>query len=283
MNDAVDRDFLFKIGDDVQIRIPIHKCVTRELIRANFMIGNIAGFRYRPVTKTNVYDVVLRDNSVHYGIPEEYICRLRDCSGTVTVSNKLPYSARTIPTEYRCSDITYSSYTPSSVTMVPSKFYAKYKNEYFKPNFMPKKIIYNDPATIVFWQDGTKTVVKRSPSEQFNKYNAFCAALAKRIFENNSQVNKIVQSGIMQKPEIKGENIKVMSDKAIEGIKRTTAIMRRKIAEMKAAERVAKMQRIMELKKKHHLSYAEIAKRMDIPESTVRNLVKEMKELNKDG
>ena len=58
-----------------------------------------------------------------------------------------------------------------------------------------KKIIYNDPATVVFWEDGTKTVVKRSKGEKNNHYTAFCAALAKKIYKNNSKVNKIVQSG----------------------------------------------------------------------------------------
>lgn len=66
----------------------------------------------------------------------------------------------------------------------------------------PKRIIYNDPATIVFWTDGTKTVVKKSesckPKERFNKYHAFCAALAKKLYGNNSRVNAYVESGFDQ-------------------------------------------------------------------------------------
>lgn len=69
----------------------------------------------------------------------------------------------------------------------------------FKPKimttFIPKKIIYNGPATIVFWDDGTKTVVKRSEKDIDNKYNAFCAALAKKIYGNNSKINSIVAEG----------------------------------------------------------------------------------------
>lgn len=68
----------------------------------------------------------------------------------------------------------------------------------------PEKIIYNDPATVVFWEDGTKTVVKRAKGEKFNKYNAFCAALAKKTYGNNSVVNRIVQSGLEQKKVQKG-------------------------------------------------------------------------------
>lgn len=61
--------------------------------------------------------------------------------------------------------------------------------------YVPKRIIYNDPATIVFWKDGTKTVVKKAAQEPYNKYNAFCAALAKKVYGNNSRVNAFVKSG----------------------------------------------------------------------------------------
>lgn len=57
-----------------------------------------------------------------------------------------------------------------------------------------RRIIKNGPATIVFWEDNTKTVVVRKKGEKDNLYYAFCAALAKRIYGNNSQVNKIVKS-----------------------------------------------------------------------------------------
>lgn len=67
----------------------------------------------------------------------------------------------------------------------------------------PVRIIYNDPATIIFWSDGTKTVVKRSEGEPYNEYNAFCAALAKKVFETNSNVNRIVKSGTHQKKKEK--------------------------------------------------------------------------------
>ena len=63
------------------------------------------------------------------------------------------------------------------------------------PFYVPKRIIYNNPATIVFWKDGTKTVVKKAAKEPYNKYNAFCAALAKKIYGNNSRVNALVSSG----------------------------------------------------------------------------------------
>ena len=58
-----------------------------------------------------------------------------------------------------------------------------------------KRIIFNDPATIVFWTDGSKTVVKCEKGQPFNKYYGFCAAVAKRVFGNNSRVSKLVDNG----------------------------------------------------------------------------------------
>ena len=56
----------------------------------------------------------------------------------------------------------------------------------------PKRIIFNDPATIVFWTDDTKTIVKCSKDEKFSPYFGFLAALAKKIYGNNSAVQRIV-------------------------------------------------------------------------------------------
>ena len=63
-----------------------------------------------------------------------------------------------------------------------------------------KRIVYNDPATIVFWQDGTKTVVKCMDGEPFEKYAGFCAALAKKVFGSTSKAKKV--SGAKKKGEV---------------------------------------------------------------------------------
>ena len=67
--------------------------------------------------------------------------------------------------------------------------------------YTPKKIIHNGPCTIVFWKDNTKTIVRLSEGEVYNEYTAFCAALAKKIFGNNTYVNKIVKKYKEEKHE----------------------------------------------------------------------------------
>lgn len=56
----------------------------------------------------------------------------------------------------------------------------------------PTKIIYSGRKTIVFWNDGTKTMVTRNPEDQFDAYTAFCAALAKKMFNTTSSAKRMV-------------------------------------------------------------------------------------------
>lgn len=61
----------------------------------------------------------------------------------------------------------------------------------------PKHIFHNRKTaeTIVIWKDGTKTVVKPmegTPESEMSSYTAFTAALAKKLYGSNTQVNKVV-------------------------------------------------------------------------------------------
>ena len=68
-----------------------------------------------------------------------------------------------------------------------------------------KKIISNGPATIVFWNDGTKTIVKRDNYDEDDLYDAVANALAKKIFGSTSKFHKTIdkKSGTNEKGWIK--------------------------------------------------------------------------------
>lgn len=65
-----------------------------------------------------------------------------------------------------------------------------HKNEFLEPD----RILKSKNATVVFWKDGTKTVVKCARNEEPNEYNAFTAALAIKLFGTNSRVKKIIKN-----------------------------------------------------------------------------------------
>lgn len=52
--------------------------------------------------------------------------------------------------------------------------------------YMVKKLIYHGPATIVYWADGEKTVVKCMDADTFDPMAGFCAALAKKEASNEA-------------------------------------------------------------------------------------------------
>lgn len=47
-----------------------------------------------------------------------------------------------------------------------------------------EKVIFNKPATIVFWSDGTKTVVKVQKGDKFNKEKGLAMAITKKALGN---------------------------------------------------------------------------------------------------
>ena len=47
-----------------------------------------------------------------------------------------------------------------------------------------KNVIFNDPATIVFWEDGTKTVVKCQDCDGFDPEKGLAMAIAKKAYGN---------------------------------------------------------------------------------------------------
>ena len=76
-------------------------------------------------------------------------------------------------------------------------------------NYIPeiKNVIFNDPATIVFWDDGTKTVVKCQPGDSFDPEKGLAMAITKKAYGNKgsycNQLKKWLPKSKKQKPKNK--------------------------------------------------------------------------------
>lgn len=70
---------------------------------------------------------------------------------------------------------------------------------YRKPTSKIKDVKFNGPATIVFWEDGTKTVVKRSKDDIFDPEKAIMMAMLKKELGNPTQVRKFFKKWIPPK------------------------------------------------------------------------------------
>ena len=60
---------------------------------------------------------------------------------------------------------------------------------------IPEKVIFNNPATIVYWADGTKTVVK-AYDEDFDREKGLAMAYMKKIHGNKGNYNDVFRKWI---------------------------------------------------------------------------------------
>ncbi len=65
-----------------------------------------------------------------------------------------------------------------------------YRSSQSKPEI--ERVIFHDPATIVYWKDGTKSVVKAN-NEKFDKEKGLLAAIAKKVYGNKGSFNNIIK------------------------------------------------------------------------------------------
>ena len=73
------------------------------------------------------------------------------------------------------------------------------ENSIVRKKFEYKKIIFNPPATIVLWQDGTKTVVKCGERDKFDKEKGIALCFMKRGLGNTSgALNKILHKEVRE-------------------------------------------------------------------------------------
>lgn len=54
------------------------------------------------------------------------------------------------------------------------------------------RVIFNDPATIIYWYDGTKTVVRCGKGETFERYTGFMAAVCKKLFGSTDAAKRLM-------------------------------------------------------------------------------------------
>lgn len=64
-----------------------------------------------------------------------------------------------------------------------------------------ERVIFNDPATIVFWVDGTKTVVKCQPDDTYDKEKGLALCISKKYFGNKGNFNEVFKKFVPDEPK----------------------------------------------------------------------------------
>lgn len=75
----------------------------------------------------------------------------------------------------------------------------------FTTSNMIKDVIFRDPATIIFWEDGTKTVVKTQDGEEYDKEKGFAMAVCKKVFGNERDYYNVFKRWMRKGKEVKKE------------------------------------------------------------------------------
>lgn len=80
--------------------------------------------------------------------------------------------------------------------------------------FKIEKVIYNDPATIVFWKDGTKTVVKACLDDEYDPEKGLAMAISKKALGNKGNYYETFKKALPKKDihEILQKLYDVLSD-----------------------------------------------------------------------
>lgn len=118
----------------------------------------------------------------------------RDCKHFAVANHKAYCRKRgdyLIPDGYSCPNFesayqittTRNPYLNQGSMLDVSFNVRKEYNKMFKMDKV-KRVIFNPPATIVYWLDGTKTIVKTQNGEIFDKEKGFAMACAKKFFGN---------------------------------------------------------------------------------------------------
>lgn len=104
-------------------------------------------------------------------------------------------------TPFNHAERTYAARDVES-TLNAYKAYEAHKAAYNrKPEDLINKVIFNDPATIVYWKDSTKTVVK-AENEPFDPEKGLAMAFAKRFLGNQGNYYNVFRKWLPEEKQV---------------------------------------------------------------------------------
>lgn len=204
----------FSIGDKVKIALSastLRRKASYTINRCDGEEGTVVGIfldRWKPYQDTYKYKIEVRGTTVYLHasdlekVEEEthhiyYACTSTSGSTYDHIKDALD-ATRYGLVSCKCFDygsIWNKRSVDLSVSLKPDPnlkgfYYDEFCDEWLKNEvpFSPdkiKKVIFNDPATIVFWADGTKTVVKCDEHDVYDKEKGLAMCIVKHCLGNS--------------------------------------------------------------------------------------------------
>lgn len=181
----------FNVGDMVKIKSPYYI--------SSGCIGIISAISYFTIDEEAQYEVLIPETDTLVYINESDLVKIPE-KGYSPTTQQIKDDINSIYGTSSWFNIwaTRNAYINEDIRRTQEMMDAVgkmvHEKEEREMSMTPKKIMRNGPATIVFWEDGTKTVVKKMPGDKDDIYAAFCAAFTKKHFGSNEKVKATVDS-----------------------------------------------------------------------------------------
>ena len=101
-------------------------------------------------------------------------------------------------------DAIINCYCAADVAATTELIREMYRVKKEKNTMLPeiKKVIFNKPATIIFWADGTKTVVKCQEGEIYDPEKGLAMAIAKKALGNKHKYYDTIKHWLKKAPKV---------------------------------------------------------------------------------
>lgn len=117
-------------------------------------------------------------------------------NGSIT---ERPGEQRLLKIECKEAYTPYNEYCKADAEITRKRVTRTYADG-IEEKFRIKKVIFNDPATIVLWEDGTKTVVKCGENEDFDPEKGLSMAFTKKVLGNKGHYFETVKKWTKDAP-----------------------------------------------------------------------------------
>ena len=140
--------------------------------------------------------------------------RIRIESKEYTHASDFDISLSATPSPSNVRPITINDIWPTDIIRNYSKRDVEVTSKMFggftcRRELKVKKVIFNKPATIVFWSDNTKTVVVCKDNDEYDAEKGFYIACTKKLFGNDfkaiGRMNKALEKAVVQTKEKKND------------------------------------------------------------------------------
>ena len=166
---------------------PIYDEVVKEIVKDN-MICEVKGMFEN--IKVNNFETMIYPDSEHvkckleFSTSFENAAELRNAFGKIYDPDIADAIAYGISNSVRKPGVRKSGRYPWGNASA-----VKFEGKWYKTNGLPvpKKVIFNGPATVVMWVDGTKTVVKKSEDEPDDREKALMYCVFKKFLDDKKR------------------------------------------------------------------------------------------------